>query len=637
MSKKVQKVKTEEVFANKKIMEFTIILVIFVIGILVVTNIKNDSDVITRVSRVSKDKYDTIRCINNRCNGIIVSTIKGGTSNYKIYDVYGKLVAKYSEKTNAKKRLIPYDLTKNYVLMQKQESKDLYKYYVYNKNGKKIYKTSGKLISINDNYILEEKKADIDYTYSILNKDGKKVYNKIEEYELYYNKKYLYIKKNEKKFILNSKMDTILTEYEVHEEVKDEDDTLYMIVKNTKNDLFYYFDVKTGKTKNNGFSSYSINKDKTLEVSFKENEKKMVYKIETNGKQTKIAEKKYAAQYIKNIRKKIDLDKYNIYTTSLKDENQEKIFVDNKEDKSFGIYNLKDGKYEKIYSYSSDAIYSTLNELNSKDEKDYYQITCFKPICDENKLYVYNFTDSKELFNLNGSSLVATYYTQYKNGYKTVKYSYKSEDTNYKGKYVLYDNKGTELAISNNQIQVIDSEPVIEGEEGNESTIIYSKTQNKVLNNDDSLASEINIKNEKYYRYNDSNKTYLVDSKGKEIYSTNGRAILEVSNENIYAISDKNIKIYNVFTKRTNIYNLKKGEVLLSKSNERISPYGSVLFVRNDDKNYVKVIDSNASVLKQINKTSLYKVEVNDEHKKAFIFTTSKVNKKTKYGFYIAK
>lgn len=75
----------------------------------------------------------------------------------------------------------------------------------------------------------------------------------------------------------------------------------------------------------------------------------------------------------------------------------------------------------------------------------------------------------------------------------------------------------------------------------------------------------------------------------------------------------------------------------MSKSNERISPYGSVLFVRNDDKNYVKVIDSNASVLKQINKTSLYKVEVNDEHKKAFIFTTSKVNKKTKYGFYIAK
>ena len=42
-------------------------------------------------------------------------------------------------------------------------------------------------------------------------------------------------------------------------------------------------------------------------------------------------------------------------------------------------------------------------------------------------------------------------------------------------------------------------------------------------------------------------------------------------------------------------------------------------------------------VLKQIKKTSIYKVEVNKEHTKAFIITTSKVNGKVKYGLYLAK
>lgn len=626
MSKNIKK----DELKNKIIYILGIVFIILFAFIL--NNKTKNSDVITKVSRVSKDKYDTIRCVNNKCNSVVVSNTKKGKINYKIYNANGKVIAKYSEDSNSKSKLLPYEVTKNYILMQKDKMS-----FIYNKRGKKIYESKGKLISINDNYIIEAKKSNIDYKYTILSKKGKKVYNKISEYELYNNGKLIYIRKGNKDIIFNSKMKVVLENYSVKEEIKENEKTLYMILKNSKDAMYYYFSVSKNKVLNDEFDSYSINKDNSLTIERKEKEKKVIYAVNVKGKEKRISEERYVSQYIKDIKKKVKPSDYVIYTTSLKSEKQNKIFVDSKKDNSFGIYDLKNNKYEKMYSYLTNNIYSTVTEILSNDDKVYYQISCSEPICMENKMIVYNFTDSKELFSLNGSDLVANYYTQYKNGYKVVKYSYKSENKTYKGKYVLYDAAGKELVASSNQILVIDSVPVIKGEEDSDTFVIYSSKQKKVLNDQNSLASKLDINNKTYYKYTNLKNTIVINSDGKKVYSTSNSSQFDYSNDNLFSINSKSIEIYNMNNKSTKTYKYDKNENNLDASNNKISPYGSAMFINNSNDNYIKVINSKTKVIKRIKHTKIYKVEINKEDKRAFIFTTSKINNKTKYGFYIAK
>ena len=96
-----------------------------------------------------------------------------------------------------------------------------------------------------------------------------------------------------------------------------------------------------------------------------------------------------------------------------------------------------------------------------------------------------------------------------------IKYSNKSEDEKYKGKYVLYNNKNEEVSISENEILIL-GQKVVFGPVKNETVILYSTKDNKSLNN--TGANIIKIKNKEYYKYQDEkNNTILLDSNGKEI------------------------------------------------------------------------------------------------------------------------
>lgn len=625
-----------QITEDKKIIGVIAIFVILIIGGIVVTNLETDNDNISRVTKILSDKYDSVKCINSECSGIIATTKNKDKNENKIYSAYGKLVAKYNDSEKNKKT--PYDYQKKYILMQKKISDNETRYYMVNTSGKVLYKTNNKLIVLNENYVLEQEKAKIDYVYKFIDLTGKVKYENITDYKTYDDNKFISMTKEDKNYILNSKGQKIVDDCKVENEVKDEKDrTKFLIVQNTKNDSYYYFNTSKSKIVGDSFESYKLKSDNSLVVYKKENNSKVSYNVNKNGIQKKASSSKFLAEVVKDLKSKLDENKFYIYTLSVLDENQDSIFVDNKEEKSFGIYNLKDNKYTSVYNYSSDKFYSSISVLESNDDKTYFQVSCSNPICSETQILVYNFSDNKELFKLTGDSLVATEYSQYENGYKVIKYSYKTTNDDYKGKYVLYDKDNKELYKSSNQISIIDSKLVM-GKEIESDSILYSTNKNKVLNDEKTLAEKLDVKNKNYYKYrNNDSKNVIIDSKGNEIYSVDNSGTIEYNNDNIFAITSKDIKIYNMDSEKVSTYRFSKNETTTDYSNSKITPFGSVAFVNNSNKSYVKVIDSNANVLKQIKKTSIYKVEVNKEHTKAFIITTSKVNGKVKYGLYLAK
>lgn len=625
-----------QITEDKKIIGVIAIFIILIIGGIVVTNLETDNDNISRVTKILSDKYDSIKCINSECSGIIATTKNKDKNENKIYSAYGKLVAKYNDSEKNKKT--PYDYQKKYILMQKKISDNETRYYMVNTSGKVLYKTNNKLIVLNENYVLEQEKAKIDYVYKFIDLTGKVKYENITDYKTYDDNKFISMTKEDKNYILNSKGQKIVDDCKVENEVKDEKDrTKFLIVQNTKNDSYYYFNTSKSKIVGDSFESYKLKFDNSLVVYKKENNSKVSYNVNKNGIQKKASSSKFLAEVVKDLKSKLDENKFYIYTLSVLDENQDSIFVDNKEEKSFGIYNLKDNKYTSIYNYSSDKFYSSISVLESNDDKTYFQVSCSNPICSETQMLVYNFSDNKELFKLTGDSLVATEYSQYENGYKVIKYSYKTTNDDYKGKYVLYDKDNKELYKSSNQISIIDSKLVM-GKEIESDSILYSTNKNKILNDEKTLAEKLDVKNKNYYKYrNNDSKNVIINSKGNEIYSVDNSGTIEYNNDNIFAITSKDIKIYNMDSEKVSTYRFSKNETTTDYSNSKITPFGSVAFVNNSNKSYVKVIDSNANVLKQIKKTSIYKVEVNKEHTKAFIITTSKVNGKVKYGLYLAK
>lgn len=612
-----------------------IILILFIIGFVITKIVAKDD--ISSVSRVLNTEYNKISCINSNCDGLMATLKSKKKTMVKILDSKGRAVGKYIYKNDEKNPYDPYDLTKNYILMTKKYKNKSEKYYVTNMYGKDCYSTENKLIKISDDYIIEQIPSKIDYEYKILDSKGKTIYQNIVNYETYDNNKYLYIQKDDNHFILNTKNNKTFNKYKVKEEIKDDDNhTLYLILTKTTNDLNYFFNIKYDEINSMGFSNYSIKKDKTLIVTRKETTNNTKYEISINGKEKKISSDKFVNVLIKDYNQKISREKYRLYSTSIFSDNQNKVIVDNLEEKSLGVLNIKDNKYEKIFDYTADKFNSTIDFIKSNNNEEYIQISCEETSCGEPKMVVFNASTGKTEFSIEGASKMISNYTQYENGYKVIKYSYNSENLDSKGKYTLLDSKNKEISTSNKEIKVIDSDNII-GTVSNEELLIYSTKKNKILNDENNLATLVRIDKKNYYRYKDATgKISIVNEKGSEIYS-NSSGNLEYSNDNIYAIGNRNIKIYNVNSDKVSTYKLASGESITNNSDKSILPFNSALFVNNSKKNYIKIIDERARIIRKIKKSSISNLKTNEKAKRAFIIVSSTKNKKTTYGLFVAK
>lgn len=629
--------------SNRLISFFIIGIALLILIIFGITKFVSDNQNIKSVKRVLKSKYFYVDCIDSYCNGFVA---KKGDKLKKVtvelINAEGKNVASYKETYNSsdKNIKIPYQLTDEYFIMKiiNSENSKTEKYSIMSKKGKELYTTSNELKVLTEKFLsMKDQKTG---KYSILDTKGKELYNNISDINTYVNGKYISFKIDDDYTILNEDGDKILDNYKISKIVKkdsDENKVLYFIVKDIKSNVYYYYDINKSEVVGDGFISY-INGEKKEEliITKKVNDKNEKYLLSKDGKQTEIKEDN--TQIVSDIKEKVDTDLYYLYSASITKKGQKNILVDNKNDKSFGILNLETNKYTEIYKYNKErtSFYSTVDKLNASSSDLYLRVSCTKNNCDSPKIIIYDFEHMSEIYRLEDSNLIVSDYIQYEDGYKVVKYSSSSSNSDYKGKYVLYDKNNKELLKSSNRIILIDKKLSF-GNEYTYSLTLYSVNQKKALNKDNNEASIITISDEKLYKYTDDDgNTVICNIDGKKVISAKSD-YLKYSNTSIVYLEDEKVVMYDVKKSKTRTYKLKKNEKLNDASGDIIAPYKGAVFINNSTDKYIKVIDSKGKVLKKIKNAEISTVETTLKNDNVFIVVKENGKTGNLYGLYVAK
>lgn len=609
---------------NKIIYVIVSIFVIFAIVFLVkYFSSKN----IKIVRNILKPVYSDITCIDDNCSSIkATKENKKGDKTVELYNDKVKKVGSYVVKDRKEDKKQIVSIKDDYFIVSEDKE-----YYIFNKSFKGLYKTNNALISLNQKYILEKGEK-----YTLLNYKGEKLFENISEYNLYNDQKIIEIVTENKYVIYDEIKNKILDGYKIDKEVIDsENNTLYLVVKNVKTGVYQYYDCNNYKIVGDSFENYTVTTDNELIVSKRENGTKVDYKINTKGEQTKLDKSFSKVEKINNISKKISDDEYYLYSISVYESSQNIVLVDNKKIKEFGFYNLKNKKFNKIYSYNTkeDNIYSSVTKLNSDNDNNYLEVSCSSKLCGKNLLYVINIKDKKTGFYNENEKVVLQNYTQYENGYKMIKYSNKSEDEKYKGKYVLYNNKNEEVSISENEILIL-GQKVVFGPVKNETVTLYSIKNKKSLNN--TGANIIKIKNKEYYKYQDEkNNTILLDSNGKEILKVKMSQNLKNSDDSLIYIDNKKVKMYSDDFKAKN-YSLEKNEELMDNNSNDILPYKGAIFINNTKEKYIKIVNFDGMKIRKIKNSTVESIYQNKE-KNVYIIAKKEDKNATNFGLYLAK
>lgn len=599
---------------------FVIVAIVFLVKYFSSKNIK-------MVRNILKPVYSDITCIDDNCSSIkATKENKKGDKTVELYNDKVKKVGSYVVKDRKEDKKQIVSIKDDYFIVSEDKE-----YYIFNKSFKELYKTNNALISLNQKYILEKGEK-----YTLLNYKGEKLFENISEYNLYNDQKIIEIVTENKYIIYDEIKNKILDGYKIDKEVIDsENNTLYLIVKNVKTGVYQYYDCNNYKMVGDSFENYTVTTDNELIVSKRENGTKVDYKINTKGEQTKLDKSFSKVEKINNISKKISDDEYYLYSISVYESSQNIVLVDNKKSKEFGFYNLKNKKFNKIYSYNKkeDNIYSSVTKLNSDNDNNYLEVSCSSKLCGKNLLYVINMKDKKTEFYNENEKVVLQNYTQYENGYKMIKYSNKSEDEKYKGKYVLYNNKNEEVSISENEILIL-GQKVVFGPVKNETVTLYSIKNKKSLNN--TGANIIKIKNKEYYKYQDEkNNTILLDSNGKEILKVKMSQNLKNSDDSLIYVDNKKVKMYSDDFKVKN-YSLEKNEELINNNANDILPYKGAIFINNTKEKYIKIVNFDGMKIRKIKNSTVESIYQNKE-KNVYIIAKKEDKNATNFGLYLAK
>ena len=587
------------------------------------------------VSKLLDTKYDSISCIDYDCNGFMA--IEGDKlTKYKVvlFNVDGEKVADYKEVYNAnlKETEVPYAIGKDFYLTSITSLSKLSAsgYNMKNKKGKVIY-SSEKSIELLNNYLVITTDKETSKKI-IVDKKGKVLYSNISDYESYFNGKIIEIEIDNTYALLNELGEKFLSDYSISKIVKDEDEKyLYAVVKNEKDKVYNYFDLLKAKVVGDSFSSYSAGDEVgTLVITKKENEKSVKYLLTKDGKQTKLETEETTTSsdgFYKDFKDKVDTDTYSIFSGSLYSKDQENIIVNNKVEKSMGVYNVNTKEYKELYKYAQDKsyFYSSVYNVKNSDENGLVLRFICTTSCDQNESLVYDVKNNKELYRYEGENHI-TSYAEYENGYKVIGLSNSTD------KYTVLDKDNKNLYSSKKVVLILDSELVL-GDKPSYSAILYSSKDNKVIN--ENTVSIIDDYKNMLYKYSDETNTYILDKDGKEIIKVNKNYYLKnIDNYYIYIANNK-INIYDIDKNKTNSYTMKDSEKMNDASGSMISPYKQTLVINNSTEKYVKVINFNGKVLKKIDNVELSKFKTNDEAEKAFLIVKKTKNNKDLYGLYV--
>ena len=587
------------------------------------------------VSKLLDTKYDSISCIDYDCNGFMA--IEGDKlTKYKVvlFNVDGEKVADYKEVYNAnlKETEVPYAIGKDFYLTSITSLSKLSAsgYNMKNKKGKVIY-SSEKSIELLNNYLVITTDKETSKKI-IVDKKGKVLYSNISDYESYFNGKIIEIEIDNTYALLNEIGEKFLSDYSISKIVKDEDEKyLYAVVKNEKDKVYNYFDLLKAKIVGDSFSSYSAGDEVgALVITKKENEKSVKYLLTKDGKQTKLETEETTTSsdgFYKDFKDKVDTDTYSIFSGSLYSKDQENIIVNNKVEKSMGVYNVNTKEYKELYKYAQDKsyFYSSVYNVKNSDENGLVLRFICTTSCDQNESLVYDVKNNKELYRYEGENHI-TSYAEYENGYKVIGLSNSTD------KYTVLDKDNKNLYSSKKVVLILDSELVL-GDKPSYSAILYSSKDNKVIN--ENTVSIIDDYKNMLYKYSDETNTYILDKDGKEIIKVNKNDYLKNIDSYYIYIANNKINIYDIDKNKTNSYAMKDSEKMNDASGSMISPYKQTLVINNSTEKYVKVINFNGKVLKKIDNVELSKFKTNDEAEKAFLIVKKTKNNKDLYGLYV--
>ena len=644
-SKKLDEEKTKEnVTKSKEKKDNNIIiltvLVVAILAILLVINLalsgfdkKLDKDKdISSVKKVLGTKYNKISCVDSKCDYVVTSQgdeLKKVT--YFVYDLNGKKIASfkvdYSKKNSEMIDVI--SVTKNYIITRTIKNKKS-SYTLRSTKGKAKYNSNNLIKIVSQNLASISEK---DGTYKIVDKNGKIVIDSVKSFYSYAEGNYISIKKGNGNIIVDSNGKEILKKYTISNEIRNEDGNVsFLIIKNSDNNKYSYFDINKNKIVGDSFDSYNINDENEVIIRKTINSETKKFILKSNGKQE--AYDKDLSDVYDNIQKNINLEDYYLFKYNLLKTESNNVVVNNKKDNSLGILNVKSNKYKKIFDYKLGTIYGALvSQID--EENSVVRITCSKSYCEKSQNIIYDISKNKKIYEEEKDNVLISEFTLYENNYKVIKYSY-SSDNQYAGKSYLLNKKNKEIANSVYSIALIDEKVKFENSKNN-NLILYTTKSKKSINSSKNLALRIKIGENYFYRYTDSKGNLVIfNSKGKKVVENPSSNYLTYSNSYIIYLSNNKINIFNTKKNKTKSYRLKKNEKLNNEYGDIVAPYRGVTFINNSIDKNVKVISPKGSTVRTIRNAEVSKVITTNDGKALIIVKSTEKNKDI-YGLYIAK
>jgi hypothetical protein len=579
---------------------------------------KTEKDLITRVSKVLWAKYYKIECINTECKYVVAyKGEEAGKTTVKIINTNGKTVVKYTVDYSVDKlKKVPVNATSKYAILALKDDKDYtHGYSVVNSRGKEVLREEEKtLYTITDKYFYSK----TDELYTIYDYKGNELFKDVKELTFYNDKKIITFV-NDGLNIIDENSNRILDDYEIVEDVKEDNKTLYLIVRD-KADTYYYFDVKDNKIVGDSFYAYVIMSDNRLLVTRKSNNEIKKYVLDANGKEKEeISSKSKITEKIK--------EGYEIVEDSILSADQKGILVRNISENSLGTYELKTGKYEEIFKFK-DASSKEVNIYNlyKNLETARLEVGCSRTYCNEETILVYDPFENKIMFKVIDSEKEIRNYREYKNGYKVITYKDKT--------YALYDDEGNLLLKSINNIVVPDQKVLVDDKGSESSVILYSTKEKKPLNDDNTLALLDKSSDYKLYRYFDDEKMYLFDKDGKKFKEIPiAESSVIAGDKYILNQANKKVTVYNLIDNSENTFKLNDGDSLSDENSAIIAPNKGMIVITNKNDENIRVLNYKGKTIKKLKNSTVKSVNFDKESNKAFLITkTGKT-----YGLYIIK
>lgn len=600
--------------------KITFCLAIIAILVLLCFIFKTNENMISRVTRVLWAKYYNIECINEECK--YVAAYKGdkkGKSTVKIINSKGKTVVKYTINATDELSKKPVAATDKYAILALKDNKAYtHGYVVVNSNGKEVLKEEKvTLFTITDKYFYGKD----DELYTIYDYNGNVIYKDVKELNFYNSNKIITFV-NDGLTIIDETSERILNGYEIVKEVKDGNDTLYLIVKD-KDNVYYYFNVTTNEIVGDGFNSYSVMSDNKLLVNKKINNEIKKYLLNIFGKEEKEISSKSEA--IKEITSKVK-EGYEVSEDSIFSTNQEGVLVVNTNENSFGTYNLKTGDFSELFRFSGETRKISIYNLYEDLETVKLEVGCTLDFCTEETVAVYNPYDNSISFRISNSEKEVKRYREYEDGIKVVTYTDKT--------FALIDQDGKEVLTSLNNIVVLGKKIIVNDDASKSNVILYSAKENKVLNDDNTLAILDEKSNYSIYKFYDEESLYLYDNNGELLKKIPiAESSITIGDKYISYLSKNKLNIYSLINDRTINIDFNDGESNSDGNGTIIAPNKGTVIISNKEDKVIRVLNYNKKQVKKIKNSTVKTVSFDEKNNNLFLITKSGKN----YNLYIIK